>query len=66
MPSNAVSVPDVTGSSVRQAQQKLDKLGLQVSVSALFGGDDSTVYDQSPGAGGRVAPGGTVSLTAFP
>ena len=66
VPSNAVAVPDVTGRSVRQAQQKLEQLGLQVSVSALFGGDDSTVFDQYPGAGGRVAPGGTVSVTAFP
>ena len=66
VPSNAVKVPDLTDDSVKQAEQKLDKLGLKLSVSSLFGGDDSTIWNQSPGAGGRVEPGGTVSVTAFP
>jgi beta-lactam-binding protein with PASTA domain/tRNA A-37 threonylcarbamoyl transferase component Bud32 len=66
VPSNAVSVPDLTDDTVEQARQKLEKLGLQLSVSALFGGEDATVFDQFPGRGGRVEPGGTVSVTAFP
>lgn len=66
VPSNSVTVPDLVDDTVRQARQKLDKLGLQLEVSALFGNEDSTVYDQSPARGGRVAPGGTVSVTAFP
>ncbi len=66
VPSNAIAVPDLTDDSVKQARQKLDKLGLQLSVSSFFGGDDSTIWNQSPGAGGRVEPGGTVSVTAFP
>ena len=66
VPSNAITVPDLTDDSVRQAQQKLDKLGLELSVSSFFGGDDATIWNQSPGAGGRVEPGGTVSVTAFP
>ncbi len=66
VPSNAVSVPDVTGGSVAQATDKLAALGLSASVSALFGADDATVWDQSPGAGGRVEPGGTVGISAFP
>ena len=60
-------MPDVVDDTIEQARKKLDKLGLQLSVSAFFGGsDDSTVWDQSPRAGGRVEPGGTVSASAFP
>ena len=66
VPSNAVQVPDLTDSTVNQAEKKLDKLGLKLSVSALFGGDDSSIWNQSPGAGGRIEPGGTVSASAFP
>jgi eukaryotic-like serine/threonine-protein kinase len=65
VPSNAVTVPDLTDGSVRDAQQKLDKLGLKLSVSAFFGGDDGTVWNQSPGPGGRVSPGGTVTVTVL-
>jgi serine/threonine-protein kinase len=66
VPSNAVQVPDLTDSTVAQAQKKLDKLGLRLSVTALFGGGDASIWTQSPGAGGRVEPGGTVSASAFP
>ena len=67
VPSNAVQVPDLVDDRVDQARKKLEKLGLQLSVSAFFSGsDDSTIWDQSPRAGGRVAPGGTVSASAFP
>ena len=65
VPSNAVTVPDVTGGTVRQARQTLEQLGLQIDLTALFGGEDSSVWDQNPGAGGRVEPGGTVSVTAL-
>ena len=66
VPSNAVLVPDLTGGTVRQAEQRLADLGLSLSVSALFGSADATVWDQNPGAGGRVQPAGTVSVSAFP
>ena len=66
VPSNSVPVPDLTNGTVRQAAQELDKLGLKLSVTAVFGGQDATVWNQSPGAGGRIEPGGTVSVTAFP
>jgi serine/threonine-protein kinase len=66
VPSNAVKVPDVTGVSVQQATDKLAALGLSASVSALFGAQDATVWNQSPGPGGRVEPGGTVEISAFP
>ncbi len=66
VPSNAVTVPDLTAGSVAKAQRTLDRLGLKMSVSSLFGGDGSSVYDQNPGAGARVEPGGTVTISAFP
>ncbi len=66
VPSNAVTVPDVTDGTVQQASDKLAALGLAVSVGALFGAPDAAVWDQTPGAGGRVEPGGTVSISAFP
>jgi len=66
VPSNAVQVPDLTDRTIEQASKDLDKLGLKLSVSALFGANDATVWDQSPGPGGRVPPSGTVSVTAFP
>jgi len=66
VPSNAVQVPDLTDRTIKQAAKELDKLGLKLSVSALFGADDATVWDQSPGPGGRVPPSGTVSVSAFP
>jgi beta-lactam-binding protein with PASTA domain len=66
VPSNAVQVPDLTGRTIAQATKDLDKLGLELSVSAFFGTDGAAVWDQTPGAGGRLAPGGTVSVTAFP
>ncbi|MEP6562909.1 MAG: PASTA domain-containing protein, partial [Nakamurella sp.] len=66
VPSNAIQVPDLDGRTIKQAAEELDKLGLKLRVSAFFGADDGTVWDQSPGPGGRVAPSGTVSVTAFP
>ena len=66
VPSNAVQVPDLTDSTVSQAQKKLDKLGLKLSVTIFFGGNDANIWTQSPGAGGRIEPGGTVSASAFP
>ncbi len=66
VPSNSVPVPDLTNGTVREAAAALETLGLKLSVTAVFGGGDATVWQQSPGAGGRVEPGGTVSVTAFP
>ena len=66
VPSNSVPVPDLTDGTVRQAAQELATLGLKLSVTAVFGGDDASVWNQSPGAGGRIEPGGTVSVTALP
>ncbi|MCX4098744.1 Stk1 family PASTA domain-containing Ser/Thr kinase [Nocardia sp. alder85J] len=64
--SNAVKVPDVGGRSVTTARAMLEAAGLQVNVSQIFSNDRGTVRIQSPGAGARVEPGSTVSLTVLP
>jgi len=62
VPSNAVTVPDLTDLRVKQAEKQLDDLGLRIDVTSFFGDDNGRVWNQSPAAGGRVAPGGTVSV----
>jgi eukaryotic-like serine/threonine-protein kinase len=64
--SNAVKVPDVGGRNVAAARALLEAAGLQVNVSQIFSNDRGTVRIQSPGAGARVEPGSTVSLTVLP
>ena len=66
VPSNAVTVPTLTDGTVQQARQRLEQLGLNITVMAFLGADDAGVWNQSPGPGGRVAPNGTVSVAAFP
>lgn len=63
--SNAVKVPALLGRSVASAKSELDKLGLQYEVRQIVSSDRSLVISQSPGAGDRVAPGGTVTLTSL-
>ena len=58
VPSNAVKVPDLIDDRVEQARKKLDKLGLQLSVSAFFGGSTtrrSGISRRGPAAGSRRA-----------
>ncbi len=62
VPSNAVRVPDLTDMRVKDAEKRLDDLGLRIAVTSLFGGDNGVVWNQSPGAGQRVAPGGAVNV----
>jgi serine/threonine-protein kinase len=62
VPSNAVTVPDLSDLKVKDAQKKLADLGLRIDVTSFFGGDNGTVWDQSPAAGVRIQPGGTVSV----
>ncbi|MEU6170651.1 Stk1 family PASTA domain-containing Ser/Thr kinase [Streptantibioticus parmotrematis] len=62
----AVSVPSVIGSSVSDAQQKLQGLGLKVRIAdtPVFSDDvpKNAVAQQSP-ANGQVAQGDTITLT---
>lgn len=62
VPSNAVTVPDLGDLRVKDAEKKLKDLGLRIDVTSFFGGDNGTVWDQSPAAGVRIQPGGTVSV----
>ncbi|MET7772916.1 Stk1 family PASTA domain-containing Ser/Thr kinase [Nocardia sp. NPDC005366] len=64
--SNAVKVPFLVSQNVGSARQKLEALGLNVQVQQLTPSDSSVVIGQSPGAGSKVTPGSTVTLTALP
>jgi beta-lactam-binding protein with PASTA domain/predicted Ser/Thr protein kinase len=59
-----VTVPDVVGKPVGEAEATLRALGLQVRVWNLPAGPDQ-VLDQSPDAGDKVRKGSRVSLSAF-
>ena len=62
VPSYAVTVPYLTDQGVKDAVRELNDLGLKIDVTSFFGSDNGTVWDQSPTAGVRVQPGGTVSV----
>ncbi len=64
--SSAVTVPPVTGMSVRSAKKALGDAGLEVTVRSLFGSDSAVVTDQQPDRGSLVEPGSTVRLSAWP
>ncbi|MCW4355403.1 Stk1 family PASTA domain-containing Ser/Thr kinase [Hoyosella sp. YIM 151337] len=64
--SNAVRVPSVLGRSVSSARDELSGLGFGVEVRQLVNSGSSIVVGQSPSAGSRQRPGGTVTLTALP
>lgn len=64
--SNAVKIPSLLGRTVSAARDELERLGLDVEVRQVAGTDRSVVIGQSPGAGDRVEPGSTVTLTALP
>ncbi len=63
--SNAVKVPSMLGRSVAAAKSELDRLGLQYEVRQIMSSDRSLIISQSPGAGDRVAPGSTITLTSL-
>lgn len=64
-PSDAVVVPDLRTGDLRQAKDALAGAGLNVRVSGLFQFGSSDVVAQSPGAGERIEPGGTVYVTVL-
>jgi len=63
--SNAVKVPSLLGRSVAAAKAELDRLGLPYEVRQIVSSDRSLIISQTPGAGDRVAPGSTVTLTSL-
>lgn len=64
--SNAVRVPSVLGRSVGAARDELGALGFSVEVRQLINSPSSIVVGQSPTAGSRQQPGGTITVTALP
>jgi serine/threonine-protein kinase len=62
VPSNAVRVPDLTDLRVKDAEKELDDLGLKIDVTSIFGNGNGQVWSQSPSAGSRIQPGGTVGV----
>ena len=65
--SNAVRVPDVGGKTVAAARSELEGLGLHVSLSNIFTGNDrGMIRGQNPIAGANVEPGSNVNLVVLP
>lgn len=64
--STAVKVPSMLGRSVGSARDELVRLGLVVEVRQVADSDRSLVLGQTPGAGTRIGPGSSVTLTALP
>ena len=57
-----VTVPDLSGQQLAQAEQALRDLGLEVNVERLFGGIFGTVHSTDPGGGEQVRKGSTVTV----
>ena len=62
--SNAITIPDMGGRNINDAANELTKAGLVVRTSTFFG-FGSTVKQQNPDAGTRVAPGTQVDLSTY-
>jgi serine/threonine-protein kinase len=59
-----VAVPDLTGTSLADAQRKLDALGLQSTKTQVTSTEPpGTVVDQAPKPGGKLAKGSMVTLS---
>lgn len=65
-PSNAVTVPSVTGITIGEAIEDLEAAELNYIVRSLFGRHSSLVVNQNPIAGELVAPESVVVLNAWP
>jgi len=63
--SNAVTVPDLNGMPVTQAQQQLASMGLQLQVQSFFQRPNAIILGQLPLAGSKVQPGSVVRATAL-
>jgi serine/threonine-protein kinase len=63
----AVTIPDVTGSTVSDAQQTLDAAGFKVQISGTPVYSDTvpkdSVAQESPAGGGQAAAGDTITLS---
>ncbi|WP_083710285.1 Stk1 family PASTA domain-containing Ser/Thr kinase [Williamsia sterculiae] len=64
--SDSSTVPDVTGTTVTTARDKLERAGFAVSVQGLTRSGVSLVVAQSRREGQRVRTGSTITITAIP
>ncbi|HEX6356279.1 PASTA domain-containing protein [Actinophytocola sp.] len=64
--SNAVTVPDLSGKTVEEAEDQLEELGLKIDVQSVVGGRNGRVFNQSPSPNSRIEPGGRVTVAVFP
>lgn len=62
--STAVTVPELRGTLIGEAEAMLREIGLNPSAQQIFGGSGSRVLAQFPAAGSLVRPGDTVRLLA--
>ena len=62
---DVVTVPRVTGKKIAEATALLQAAGLKVKVNRPFPGGPGSVLQQSPGGGGSVKRGSTVTLFVF-
>ncbi|MBA8825634.1 serine/threonine-protein kinase [Saccharopolyspora lacisalsi] len=63
--SNAVKVPDLGRTTVKQAQQRARSLGLKLNVRSLLQRPNAVILSQEPSAGSTVKPGTTITVTAL-
>lgn len=62
--STAVTVPELRGTPIGEAEATLREVGLTPSAQQIFGDSGSRVLAQFPTAGSLVRPGDTVRLLA--
>ncbi|GAB3281275.1 Stk1 family PASTA domain-containing Ser/Thr kinase [Parasphingorhabdus pacifica] len=63
--SNAVTVPDLNGVRLVEAERQIAELGLKLKVRSLFNRENGLVLGQFPLAGSKVEPGSTVHVNAI-
>ncbi|MBB5923765.1 serine/threonine-protein kinase [Actinoalloteichus hoggarensis] len=63
--SNAVIAPYVTGDTLSEAREAIRRLGLEIEVNQLFGGDNARVLGQFPSSGARLRPGDTITVNTL-
>lgn len=63
--SNAVSVPNLTGKRLSQANQIAAQLGIKLEVKSVLGRQNGRVLGQYPLPNGKIKKGGKITVTAW-
>lgn len=63
--SNAVSVPQLNGTRLQEAEQQADALGLRLQVRSFWERPNSLIFGQFPLPGTKVEPGSVLHVTAL-